>query len=134
MDHQAIASSLSELLSCMYGKPIVHDAFRTLDGDEGPLLLIDDKGYHLIWIERGQEGSRRTTQTGEEMIFRILADFAFSTGSAYEFSHRIESQDPRRIIHAQQRALFGKLEPRWAAMLEAQIVETLRQHPYIDRV
>jgi hypothetical protein len=132
MDHDLLAARLSELLSQLHGRGIVHDAYQTLEGDEGPLLLIDSHGYHLIWIERGQENSRQSTSDAEGMVFRILSDSAFSVGVAYELSHRVEGQDFRRTVHAKQRELFARLAPEWCARLEAEIALVLTEHPYRD--
>ena len=132
MDHDTLAARLTELLSQMHSRGIVHDAYRTLEGDEGPLLLIDSHGYHLIWIERGQESSRQSTADAEGMVFRILANSAFSAGVAYELAHRVEGPDFRRIVHAKQRELFARLGPEWRARLEAEIAKVLAMHPYLD--
>lgn len=132
MDHEMLAARLSQLLSQMHGRAMVHDACPTLEGDEGPQLLIDSHGYHLIWIERGQETSRQSTADAEGMVFRILADSAFSAGVAYELAHRVEGPDFRRIVHAKQRELFARLGPEWRARLEAEIAGVLAEHPYLD--
>jgi len=132
MDHETLAAQLSTLLSQMHGRAIVHDAFRELEGDEGPLLRIDAEGYHLIWIERGQESSRQSTADAEGMIYRILADSAFSAGIAFELAHRVEGPDFRRMVHAKQRELFARLAPEWCVRLEAEIAEVLAENPYLD--
>ncbi len=132
MDHDMLAARLSELLSQMHGRAMVHDAYRTLEGDGGPLLLIDGDCYHLIWIERGQESSRQSTADAEGMVFRILSDSAFSAGVAFEFAHRVEGPDFRRMVHAKQRELFARLGPEWRARLEAEIAKVLAMHPYLD--
>jgi hypothetical protein len=132
MDHESLAARLSGLLSQMHGRVIVHDAYRALEGDEGPLLHIDRHGYHLVWIERGQETSRQSTSDAEGMVYRILADSAFSAGVAYELAHRLEGPDFRRTVHARQRELFARLGPEWCAQLEAEIAGVLAEHPYLD--
>jgi hypothetical protein len=130
--HEELATCLSELFSRMYGRQITHDAYRALDGDEGPLLIISSDGFHLVWMERGQESSRQTTTDAQAMVYRILADSAFATAVAHEFEHRVDGQDFRRVVHAKQRALFSELGPEWCARLEAEIEKNLTESPYLD--
>ena len=132
MNHATLAVRLSELLSQMHGRAIVHDAFRELEGDGGPLLRIDSEGYHLVWIERGQECSRQSTGDAENMVFRILADSAFGAGVAYELANRVDGPDFRRMVHARQRESFARLGPEWRARLAAEIAGVLAEHPYRD--
>ena len=132
IDHDAIAARHSELLSQMLGGICQSDAYRTFDGDEGQVLLIDADGYHLVSYERGQENGRQSTCDVEELLFWFLAQTAFSIGWAYEFANRVEGPDVRRMVHDKQRELFARLEPKWSARLEAKIAATLAAHPYLD--
>jgi hypothetical protein len=132
LDHDAIAVRHSELLSQMLGRECHSDAYRTFDGDEGQVLLIDTDGYHWVSYERGQENGRQSTRDVEELLFWFLAQTAFSYGCAYEFENRVEGPDFRRMVHPKQRELFTRLDPKWCARLEAQISATLSAHPYVD--
>ena len=132
MDHEELAARLSVLLSQLHRQAIVHDAFRTLDRGEGPLLRIDAQGYHLLWRERGQDTVTFSTENADALLYRIIADSAFSAGCAYEFENRIEGPDFRRMVHAKQRELFERLGTRWRARLEAELASTLAEHPYTD--
>jgi hypothetical protein len=132
MDHDFISTRLSYLFSQMHRRAITHGAFRVLEGDQGPLLMIDCDGYHLIWIERGQEMSRQSFAKAEDVIFQILADSAFAAGVAYEFANRIEGPDVRRMIHAKQQKLFARLDAEWGRQLAIEIAANLREHPYVD--
>ncbi len=132
LDYDAIAARHSELLSQMLCRPCQSDAFRSLDDHEGPLLLIDGDGYHWTYYERGQENARQSTRDVEELLFWFLEQTAFSYGCAHEFANRVEGPDFRRMVHAKQRELFARLEPKWRARLEAKIAATLAVNPYLD--
>ena len=132
LDHDAIAERHSTLLTRMLGRECNSDAYRTFDGDEGQVLLIDDDAYHWASFERGQENGRKSTSDADELLFWFLAETAFSVGCAYEFANRTEGPDFRRVVHAKQRELFARLGPEWHAMLEARIAATLAEHPYLD--
>jgi hypothetical protein len=132
LDHNAIAARHAELLSKMMGEVRESDAYRTLNGDEGPLLLIDAAGYHWVYLERGQENARQSTQDVDELLFWFLYQTSFSIGCAHEFANRVEGPDFRRMVHAKQRELFDRLDPKWRARLEARISATLAENPYLD--
>lgn len=134
LDHDAIAARHAALLTQMLGRECRSDAYRTFDGDEGEVLLIEDDGYHWVSYERGQENGRRSTCDVEELLFWFLSQTAFSAGCAYEFANRIEGPDFRRIAHAKQRELFARLDPEWRARLEVGLAATLAEHPYLDRL
>lgn len=134
LDHDVIAARHSELLSQMVGEPRISDGYRSFEGDEGQLLLIDTDGYHWVSYERGQENGRRSTKDAEELLFWFIAQTAFSIGCAHEFANRIEGPDFRHVVHAKQRELFARLDSKWRVRLEAQISATLAEHPYVDRL
>ena len=69
LDHDAIAERHSALLTQMLGRECNSDAYRTFDGDEGEVLLIEDNGYHWVFYERGQENGRRP---GTEAVHQIV--------------------------------------------------------------
>ncbi|MFN3748336.1 MAG: Imm63 family immunity protein [Sphingorhabdus sp.] len=132
IDHDAIAVRHAELLSQMMGEARESDAYRSLDDHEGQLLLIDADGYHWVSYERGQENGRRSTRDVDELLFWFLEQTAFSIGCAHEFANRVEGPDFRRMVHAKERELFGRLSPEWAERLEQVIAATLAEHPYLD--
>ncbi|WP_430443813.1 Imm63 family immunity protein [Sphingorhabdus contaminans] len=134
LDHDAIAARHAELLSLMMGEARQSDAYRSLDDHEGQRLLIDAHGYHLTYVERGQESRRRTTHDVDELLFWFLEQTTFSIGCAHEFANRVEGPDFRRMVHAKQRELFARLDPIWRARLEAWISAILAEHPYLDRL
>ena len=134
LNHDAIAARHSALLTRMLGRECQSDAYRTFDGDEGEVLLIDDCGYHWVSYERGQENGRQSTCDVEEVFFWFLWQTAFSVGCAYEFANRIEGPDFRRMVHAKQRELFARLDSEWRVRLEAKLANTLAEHPYLDNL
>lgn len=133
LDHDAIAARHSELLSRMMGQARESDAYRSFDGDEGQVLLIDETQYHWVSCERGQENGRQSTGDVEELLYWFLARTAFSVGCAHELANRVEGPDFRRMVHAKQRELFDRLGPEWRARLEAEISSILALHPYVDQ-
>jgi Immunity protein 63 len=132
VDHKELAKHLSYLLSQLYGRHIVHDGYQVLKGDEGPKLIIDSSGYHLVWIERGREALLHRTTAAQSMIVRLIFDSTFSTGVEFERHNRVKRRDVRRLIHAKQRDMWQVLDPTWRALMEAELEAQLTLNPYQD--
>ncbi len=134
LDHDAIAARHSELLTRMMGEVRTSDAYRTFDGDEGSLLLIDEDGYYWAYYERGQDNGRgQRTRDVEELLYWFLLQTAVSIAHAYEFANRVEGPDFRRVVFAKELELLGRAGPEWRARREAEIAAMLAEDPWRDQ-
>ena len=131
--------SLNELQSrynelCQTIAPSEHEyTFRTDPQDDGShhVELIDPE-FHYVVTERGCELERRSTADINEMLYWMIHDLTFWMGVAYEFKHRIEEQDCRRIIFAKQIEMMKRADPEMTDRLKLHIAETLSKHPFND--
>ena len=97
-----------------------------------PHLEVDARGYHYVVIERGLELERRTTHDLDELLYIIFSGVTFGIACHYEFTHRIETQDVRRIIFQYQVDLLLRLKPKWGQREIERHAEILSQHPFDD--
>ena len=98
-----------------------------------PHIEVDSRGYHFVVVERGQEQSRFTTPDLEELLYKIFQSVTFSLACSYELAHRIESQDPRRLIFQRQLELLSQLSPHGGEREADEHQRILRKHPFDDR-
>lgn len=97
-----------------------------------PHIEVDEKGYHYVVVERGVELHRFTTLEIDELCFKVFLDITFGMATNYEFKHRIENQDCRRIIFRHQVELLALLSPEWAQRETETHQRILAQHPFDD--
>jgi hypothetical protein len=95
-------------------------------------IEVDVHGYHYVVAERGKEYERRSTPDIDELAYWVFADVTFGFASSYEFAHRIEAQDCRRIIFPHQVELLALLSPKWAAREQTEHEEILKKYPFDD--
>jgi hypothetical protein len=104
---------------------------QTEDGAR-PHIEVDSRGFHFVVIERGQEQSRFTTRDLDELFYRIFRDVTFSMAFDYELSHRVETQDCRRLGFERQVELLSQLCQRWSDRETEEHERILRAHPFDD--
>lgn len=97
-----------------------------------PHIEVDGMGYHYVVVERGVELHRFTTPELDELCYKVFSDITFGMASDYEFKHRIEDQDCRRIIFAHQVELLAQLSPKWAQREAQRHQRILIQFPFDD--
>jgi len=97
-------------------------------------IEVDDLHYHYIYVERGQELERKSTQNFDELLYFIFFDATHNIAINYELSNRIENKDSRRIWFAKQIELMYSLSPEFGSKVEAHISKILKFHPYDDEL
>jgi hypothetical protein len=97
-----------------------------------PHIEVSDCEYHYVVVERGQERSRVTTVSFDELLFLVFRDVTFHLAVEFELRHRIELQDCRRGIFSHQIQLLSALSSAWAARQAADHVGILATHPFDD--
>lgn len=61
--------------------------------DEVPNVEVDERGYHLVVIERGQVQSWFITRDLDDLLYHIFKNVTSGVAMGYELVHRIETQD-----------------------------------------
>jgi len=97
-----------------------------------PHIEVSDCEYHYVVVERGQERSRATTASFDELLFLIFCDVTFDVAVEFELQHRIELQDCRRVIFAHQIQLLSALSSAWADRQAEDHIEILATNPFDD--
>lgn len=97
-----------------------------------PHIEIDCKGFHLVYVERGNEQDRKTTHDLNELFFLIFEGITFGIAVNYELKNRVEKQDCRRLIFKKQLELLEQLNPSWKKRVELDKEKVLEKYPYDD--
>lgn len=106
--------------------------YRWSNGEDSPLIEIDDKGLHYINIESGKEIERKSTFDQDELLFWIFNDATFIMAIKFELKNRIENQDFRRIAFTYQEMLMGILSEQWKQRIQNEHLTILEKHPFND--
>ena len=104
---------------------------RTEDGAR-PHLERDDRGWHFVVVERGEELERRITGDRDEVLWLVFESVTFGVAVPYASRHRIPGQDFRRQLFARQEELLGRISGEWAARAARDHAATLAKHPFVD--
>ena len=110
-------------------------SFPTVRQDDGfeHLEIIDDE-YHLIVTERGLENSRQKTTSKDEILYWLVASFAWGLASKFELENRIENQDFRRLFFAKQIEYLKIVNEDWAGRKQKEFDEILAKHPFNEEL
>jgi hypothetical protein len=99
---------------------------------EGEFVCLEDSHFMVISVERGQEWSRRETDSLDELLYWIMKAVIFSMAFDYELENRNKWQDCRRIAFQKEVELFGELSFAWKERVEKELNETLKWSPFDD--
>lgn len=97
-----------------------------------PHVEVSGSQYHFVVVERGQEISRQSSQSYDDLLYWIFQNATHNLAFAYELENRIEDQDCRRIAFPKQIELIGKINAAMAARLSSTIEAILQRSPYDD--
>ncbi len=97
-----------------------------------PHVEVSDGQYHFVLVERGQEISRQSTQSYDELLYWTFECATHNLAFNFELTHRVEDQDCRRIAFPKQVELMGQISPAMAARLGKYIEAILERAPYDD--
>ncbi len=102
-------------------------------GDARPHIEVDQRGFHFVIVERGQELDRKTTLDPNELAYWIFETATFSMAVDFELHHREQGKDCRRMFFLKQEELLGLLDASWRKRLEEYHQQILRKHPFDDQ-
>ena len=83
------------------------------DENARPHVEVSGATYHYVVSERGEMLTAKQTHYLDELLYWIFEGVTFQMGLAWELAHRIEGQDPRRLVFAKQLELLAALDPLW---------------------
>jgi len=124
-----LRSDYSALCERLGARGVLH---TTPQHDGSPHVECVGESYHYVVTERGSEFDRRRTNDPEELLYWLMSGVVFSLASEYELRHRIEGQDPRRLLFQKEIDLMERLSDDWARLKRDEIQRTLSTHPYDD--
>lgn len=106
---------------------------QTERSDDGaPHVEMTGTTIDFVTTERGLELARRSFASKDDFLYAAISLDTFWMGVDYEFKHRIESQDARRMIFARQIELLNLIDPVWARRRSIEIDAILVENPYLD--
>jgi len=97
-----------------------------------PHIEVDQRGYHYVVVERGEELERRTTKDPHELLFWVFDSITHCMSFDFELNHRVEGQDSRRIGFQKQLKLLGAIDSTWQNRAAEKQKVILGQHPFDD--
>ena len=108
---EAVVSALGKLIDApLYMLP----TFGRNEDAARPEIRVDEKGYHFVIIERGQQLEHLVFDKLEEILFQILEGITFSMACNYEVRNRVENQDFRIVLFTKQLQLLKHLDGAFA--------------------
>ena len=96
------------------------------------LKELDERGYHYVIVERGEELSRITTGDIDKLLYHVFEGVTFNLACEYELKHRVWKRDVRRLLFRHQIELLSVLSPHWAEIESQDHARILSQHPFDD--
>jgi hypothetical protein len=104
-----------------------------LGGEWTPDIEVNSRGYHyIIRDERGQELNRYTTDSQNELLYRIFTKISHDMAFEFEFNIRRGEQDSRRMAFAKQIEILSQINSEWAKRMTDEMEVTLAAHPFDD--
>ena len=104
---------------------------RTRDAAH-PHIEVDERGYHYVIVERGEELNRITTTDIDTLLYHVFEGVTFSLACEYAVRHRAGFRDFRRQLFRRQTELLSRLSPQWAELKAQAHAQILSQHPFDD--
>lgn len=99
-----------------------------------PHIEVDNRGYHYIIVERGNEFEHYITFDLEEILYLIFQSTTFEIACKYEIENRNLEEDFRRILFKYQEDLMFTLSQSWGERKIMEHAEILKQHPFKDEL
>lgn len=97
-----------------------------------PHVEVGDGQYHFVVVERGQEISRKSSASYDDLLYWIFANATHSLAFEYELKNRVKDRDCRRIAFPKQIELIDKISPAMSIRLSKHIEAILQHAPYDD--
>jgi hypothetical protein len=129
---EEIRAEIEQLAAIIGASGYVMPTYGRSEDFARPHIEVDDRGYHYVVIERGEELERLTTTSLDDLLYRVFEAVTFSLACAYESQHRIRGEDNRKQLFRVQLELLARLNAEWSARCSRRIAEILKAHPFRD--
>lgn len=125
-----INSKVKELAVRIGAPKRMFPVFGLSEHNGRPRIEVDEKNYHYVIAERGEEYERYTTSDIDNILYKIFVFITSQLSMEYELAHRVEGQDHRRMMFQRQKELLSTLSPYWAEQRSIEIEKMLEDNPY----
>jgi hypothetical protein len=98
-----------------------------------PNVEVDSSGYHLVFVERGEELKRMTTPEVPVLLYWVFCEATFDMATGYEAEHRRPKSDFRRLLFETQVTLLSRIDPAWAERKQREIDLLVAKFPFKDQ-
>lgn len=88
--------------------------------------------YFYVVTERGSEFERRVTKVPDELLSWFVRDLTYEIAGSWELTHRIPSQDSRRLRFKKHVELLRGINDSWADQQQAHYDDVLTRKPFDD--
>jgi hypothetical protein len=88
-------------------------AFEHSEDPSLPRIQLEGRRATYVVVEQGEELSRRSTDSLDELLYWVFTDLTFYMSCVHEVSHRVEGGDPWRSLFVKQMDLIRELDELW---------------------
>lgn len=123
-----IQSDVNALAATIDAPSRLLPTYGTSEDFARPHIEARDDGL-MAWvvIERGTELERKTTYSRDELLYWVFVMVTFSMAADHEVAHRVDGEDPRRLLFTRQLELLAELNPDWATRRMAELGPLLEE-------
>lgn len=97
--------------------------------EEGVYIFSDEKGYHLVQSERGNETSHKLTDNKFELSFWVIKLIVRTLAIEYMRKNVKPGESQRQIILKKELELLGTVGESYFKIGEVYLNETLKENP-----
>ena len=113
LTQDTIGEAMAELASMIDAPANRLPLFERNDDAWRPRIELEDGQGVYVVVEGGQERSRRSTGSLDELLYWVFVDLTFYMACVYEVRHRVEGENQWRSVYAQQVTLLQALDELW---------------------
>ncbi|WP_413208485.1 Imm63 family immunity protein [Rhodospirillum sp. A1_3_36] len=129
---EEIQSTVLEIASKIDAPKTMTTIFSKSPQDGRPHIEIKKGKYRLLFEERGFIFFEKETDSLNVLLFWIFRSITSQMAQDYELRHRVEHQDPRRILFAKQLDLMKIISLNWYHLMKDEIEKTIEESPFMD--
>ena len=129
---ERLKETVIELASVIDAPEHLLPTFGYFEDGSRMALFITESEYQCYMMEHGRKYCLLATENLDEVLYKIFVDVCNSMAGKYEIEHRVQNQDPRRLLFERTLSLLAKLNDLWAKLQSEDIERILQIHPYDD--
>jgi hypothetical protein len=93
--------------------------FGDSPGYEGTHIEVKDGLYHYVFVERGEEQSRKSSASYDDLLYWIFTPLTRRFAS-YVLEYRSEDSDHKQLVFSKQIELMQLISPKLGERLESE--------------